>query len=186
MSETAAASRSAWVHPTAEVEPGAELAEDVRVWHLCHVRTGARVGDGTSLGRGVFVDAGVQIGARCKVQNGVSVYRGVHLEDEVFLGPGAVLTNDLRPRATSADWAVTPTRVRRGASIGAGAVVVCGTTIGVHAMVGAGAVVTRDVPDHALVIGNPARTAGWVCRCGDIVSRAATRPDDLRCAACAL
>lgn len=165
------------VHPSAEVEDGASLGEGVVVWHLCHVREGAVIGAGTSLGRGVFVDAGVNIGAGCKVQNSVSIYRGVELGDAVFVGPCVVFTNDLRPRADSADWTITPTWVESHASIGAGAVIVCGIRVGHHAMVAAGAVVTRDVLAYQLVGGNPARPMGWVCECG----RRAEAPD-LTCA----
>lgn len=144
------------VHATAEVEAGAEIGAGTAVWHLCHVREGASIGRDCVLGRNVFVDAGVRIGDRCKVQNNVSVYRGVTLEDEVFVGPSVVFTNDRRPSAVG-DWEITPTLVRRGASIGGGAVVVCGVEIGAGALVGAGAVVTRDVPPGAVVVGNPAR-----------------------------
>lgn len=172
------------VHATAIVEDGARLGAGTRVWHQAHVRSGARIGSDVVLGKNVFVDAGVQIGDRTKVQNNVSVYAGVTLEDEVFVGPSAVFTNDLRPRAVSHSWELVPTRVRRGASLGGGAVVVCGTEIGPWAMVAAGSVVTRSVPAHALVVGNPARVRGWVCRCGEVVSRAGQPPADLVCPAC--
>jgi acetyltransferase-like isoleucine patch superfamily enzyme len=162
------------------VEEGAVVGAATSVWHHAHVRNGAAVGAGTSLGKGVYVDAGATVGSRCKIQNGVSVYAGVTIEDDVFVGPDAVFTNDLTPRAFGA-WNVVPTLVRSGASIGANATIVCGTTIGAYAMVGAGAVVTADVAEHALVIGNPARRAGWVCRCGRVSSRAEDRPADLSC-----
>jgi acetyltransferase-like isoleucine patch superfamily enzyme len=135
------------------------------------VRTGARVGSGCNLGRNVYVDPDVVIGDRCKIQNNVSVYVGVTLEDEVFVGPSAVFTNDLRPRAAKDDWEVTPTLVRRGATIGGNATIVCGTTLGEYSMVAAGSVVTRDVRPHQLVAGNPARPLGWVNRRGEVVSR---------------
>jgi acetyltransferase-like isoleucine patch superfamily enzyme len=162
------------IHPTAEVEPGAEVGAGTRIWHHCHVRAGAIIGEGCILGYGVYVDAGVRIGNNCKLQNRVSVYHGVTIEDGVFVGPHATLTNDKHPRAvrpdgslsTDDDWTVSPSFVRSGASIGAAAVILPGVTVGRWAMVGAGAVVTRDVPDHALVTGNPARLAGWVCECG--------------------
>lgn len=175
---------STHVHPTAIVEDGAELGDDTHVWHHVHVRSGARIGQGCMLGKGVYVDTGVVIGDGCRIQNNVSVYAGVTLEDEVFVGPSAVFTNDRLPRATVRDWEVVPTIVRRGASVGANATIVCGNEIGAAAMIAAGAVVTRDVPDHALVMGNPARRVGWVCDCGRIVSREAKRPDDLRCERC--
>ncbi len=164
------------VHPSAIVEDGAHLGPATRVWHHAHVRAGARIGARCVLGKGTFVDAGVRIGDRVKVQNGVSVYRGVVLEDDVFVGPNATFTNDRRPRAHGEGWVPVETRVRRGASIGANATVVCGIEIGPWAMVGAGAVVTRDVEPHRLVLGTPARAAGWVCTCGEVVSRAEARP----------
>jgi acetyltransferase-like isoleucine patch superfamily enzyme len=149
------------IHPTAEVEPESVIGAGTSVWHLCHIRAGAVVGSDCTLGRNVFVDSGVQIGDRCKIQNNVSVYRGVTLEDGVFVGPSAVFTNDRTPRAEG-DWSITPTVVRRGASIGAGAIIVCGVEIGEGALVGAGAVVTRDVEPWTKVVGNPARVIGRV------------------------
>lgn len=175
--------RDAIVHDSAEIESGAQLGEGVRIWRRTHVRTGARIGAGTSLGANVFVDADVLIGERVKIQNNVSVYEGVDLEDEVFVGPSAVFTNDLNPRATG-PWLLTRTPVRRGASVGANATIVCGNELGEHCLVAAGSVVTKPVLPHQLVLGNPARPAGWVCRCGEVVSRQAQRPADLDCAAC--
>ena len=154
------------------------------MWHHAHIRTGAVVGPDSVIGKNVYVDAGVRIGARSKIQNNVSVYRGVELADEVFVGPGAVFTNDRTPRAVAPDWVVTPTRVRRGASIGANATLVCGIELGSWSMVAAGAVVTRSTRDHQLVAGNPARHHGWVCRCGAVVSRDRDPPAglaDTRC-----
>ncbi|SIM68447.1 acyltransferase [Micromonospora cremea] len=159
------------VHPTAEVEAGAKVGAGTRIWHLTHVRSTARIGADCTIGRNVYVDAGVEIGDRVKIQNNVSVYVGVTLEDEVFVGPSAVFTNDLNPRAQNPDWQVTPTRVRTGASIGANATIVCGTEIGEYALVAAGAVVTRDVQPYQLVAGNPARHLGWVNRNGEVVAR---------------
>lgn len=174
---------TAFVHPSAEIEDGAAIGAGSRVWRWAHVRTGARIGENVQLGANVFVDAGVVIGDRVKIQNNVSVYAGVELEDEAFVGPAAVFTNDLNPRATG-DWLLTPTFVRRGASVGANATIVCGHELGEHCLVAAGAVVTRDIAPHQLVVGNPARPAGWVCRCGAVVSREADRPADLDCATC--
>jgi acetyltransferase-like isoleucine patch superfamily enzyme len=171
------------VHETAVVEDGAALGPGTRVWHHAHVRSGAVVGADCVLGKNVFVDEGAVVGDRCKIQNNVSVYRGVTLGDEVFVGPSAVFTNDLRPRAAAADWQVTPTVVEDGASVGANATIVCGTVLGRAAMVAAGAVVTRDVAPHQLVAGNPARHLGWVCACGEVVGRDAEPPADLRCPA---
>jgi UDP-2-acetamido-3-amino-2,3-dideoxy-glucuronate N-acetyltransferase len=162
-----------FIHPTAIVEKGAAIGPGTRIWHLSHVRQGGRIGAGCSIGFSVYVEEGVVIGDRCKVQNHVSIYRGVVLQDEVFVGPSATFTNDLYPRANPPEWEVVPTLVRRGASIGASATVVCGVEIGAWAMVGAGAVVTADVPAHGLVLGAPARLRGWVCVCGRVLARVA-------------
>jgi UDP-2-acetamido-3-amino-2,3-dideoxy-glucuronate N-acetyltransferase len=174
---------TAFVHPSAEIEDRAAIGSGSRVWRCVHVRTGAVVGQDVQLGANVFVDAGVRIGDRVKIQNNVSVYAGVELEEEAFVGPAAVFTNDVNPRATG-DWVLAPTFVRRGASVGANATIVCGTELGEHCLVGAGAVVTKNVAPHQLVLGNPARPAGWVCRCGAVVSRAVERPADLDCHTC--
>ena len=175
-----------FVHDSAIVEAGAHLGAGTKVWHHAHIRSGASIGPGCTLGKNVFVDAGVVIGSHVKVQNNVSVYAGVTLGDDVFVGPSAVFTNDLLPRAQSESWSIVPTAVGRGASIGANATVVCGRTIGAYAMVGAGSVVTRDVPPHVLVVGNPAHHVGWVCRCGAVVARGNLRaPErDVRCDKC--
>ncbi|MGH2580160.1 MAG: acyltransferase [Actinomycetota bacterium] len=154
------------IHPTAAVEDGAEVGAGTRVWHFAHVRSGARIGERWVLGKSVFVDSGIVIGAGCRIQNFVSIYSGVTLEDDVFVGPSAVFTNDRYPRASGGEWDRLPTLVRMGASIGANATVLCGLTIGELAVVGAGAVVTADVEPHRLVVGNPAKPVGWVCRCG--------------------
>ncbi|NLU78840.1 N-acetyltransferase [Micromonospora sp. HNM0581] len=167
---------SVFVHPTADVEPGATVGDGTKVWHLAHIRSSARVGAGCVIGRNVYVDAGVTVGDLVKIQNNVSVYQGVLLEDEVFVGPCAVFTNDLRPRAQNPDWKITPTVVRRGASIGANATLVCGVEVGEYAMIAAGSVVTRDVAPYQLVAGNPARPKGWVDERGEIVSRDPDNP----------
>jgi UDP-2-acetamido-3-amino-2,3-dideoxy-glucuronate N-acetyltransferase len=172
------------IHETAIVERGSTIGLGSRVWHHAHVRTGAVVGSDCVLGKNVFVDEGAVIGDRCKVQNNVSVYRGVILGDDVFVGPSAVFTNDRVPRASNAEWQVTSTNVHAGASIGANATVLCGVEIGSFAMIAAGAVVTRDVPPHQLVVGVPARAAGWVCACGEVVSRDVERPGHLTCERC--
>jgi dTDP-4-amino-4,6-dideoxygalactose transaminase/acetyltransferase-like isoleucine patch superfamily enzyme len=158
----------AFVHPSAVLDGGVELAEDVKVWHFVHVCSGARIGAGSSLGQNVFVGRGVRVGQRVKVQNNVSLYEGVEIEDDVFLGPSCVFTNVLNPRAfVERKQEYRPTRVARGASIGANATVVCGTHVGEYAFVAAGATVTRDVPAYALVKGSPARLSGFVCMCGE-------------------
>jgi len=174
---------SFFVHDLAVVEDGALIGRGVQVWHQAHVRTGARIGAETKLGNNVYVDTGVVIGARVKIQNNVSVYAGVTIDDDVFVGPAAVFTNDRVPRAFG-EWSQTTTFVRRGASIGANATIVCGVEVGEFAMVAAGAVVVRSVASHELVAGNPAGHFGWVCRCGTTTSRADERPQRLWCGTC--
>jgi perosamine synthetase len=169
-------------HETAIIEEPAQIGPGTRVWHHAHVRTGAVIGADCVLGKNVFVDAGAVVGDRCKIQNNVSVYDGVTLGSDVLVGPSAVFTNDLRPRASASDWTVTPTTVHDGASIGANATIICGAVLGRSSMIGAGAVVTHDVAPHELVAGNPARHLGWVCACGELVSREAARPENVRCA----
>ena len=171
-------------HETAIVESGAVIGDDTRIWHHSHVRSGATIGDGASLGKNVYIDGGVTIGDRVKIQNNVSVYHGVTIADDVFLGPSCVFTNDRYPRAVGA-WEVVATEVARGASVGANATIVCGVILGEWSAVGAGAVVTHDVLPHQLVLGNPARPAGWVCKCGRVVSRdPSLAPASLECAEC--
>ena len=166
------------IHPTAEVSDQAEIGPGTSIWHQSQVRERARIGRNCILSKGVYVCAGAVIGDNVKVQNYVSIYHGVTIEDGVFCGPHCVFTNDKWPRAINADgslksgddWEMTPTLVKRGASIGANAVVVCGVTIGQWAMIGSGSVVSRDVPDYGLVWGNPARLYGFVCPCGQRLS----------------
>lgn len=156
------------VHPSATVDPGAQIGPGTKVWHYCHVSAGAVIGERSSLGQNVFVADGAIIGDGVRIQNNVSVYTGVVLEDGVFCGPSMVFTNVSRPRAgvdRKSEYATT--RVRRGATLGANSTILCGLTIGAYAFVGAGAVVTTDVPPHALVTGVPARQVGWMCACGE-------------------
>lgn len=156
------------VHPSAIVETGAQLGEGTRVWHWVHICAGAVIGKGCSFGQNVYVGNDVTIGNNVKVQNNVSIYDAVTLEDDVFCGPSMVFTNVNNPRsAIIRKKEYSRTIVRRGATIGANATIVCGHTIGEYAFVGAGAVVTRDIPAYALVVGTPARRLGWMCKCGE-------------------
>ena len=155
-----------FVHPTAEVASDAVIGEGTYIWHQCQVMSKVRVGRNCKLGKAVYVDLGVQIGDRVKIQNGISVYKGVTIEDDVLLGPHMAFTNDLYPRAFNDQYEIVPTLVKNGASVGANATIVCGVVLGSYCMVGAGAVVTTDVPEHALVVGNPASVVGYVCQCG--------------------
>lgn len=171
---------SALIHPTAVVDEGARLGDGTRVWHFCHVEADAVVGADCSLGQNCYVGCNVTIGDHCKLQNNVSVYEGVTLGRGVFCGPSCVFTNDLTPRALYPKGRehFVGTHVGDGASIGANATIVCGHTIGRCAMIGAGAVVTTNVPAHALMLGTPARQHGFVCTCGQRL------PGDLVCPAC--
>jgi UDP-2-acetamido-3-amino-2,3-dideoxy-glucuronate N-acetyltransferase len=173
-------------HPSAVIDPPCEIGAGTRIWHFSHVMPGARIGRGCNIGQNVFIGSGVTVGDGVKIQNNVSLYDGVVVEDDVFLGPSMVFTNVLNPRShVPRRDAYRATRVRRGASIGANATVLCGLTIGRYAFVGAGAVVTRDVPDHGLVYGNPARLHGWMCRCGEKLPLARTDdPERATCGRC--
>jgi UDP-2-acetamido-3-amino-2,3-dideoxy-glucuronate N-acetyltransferase len=154
-------------HPTAIIDDGALIGEGTRIWHWVHICSGARIGERCSFGQNVFVGNDVVIGNNVRVQNNVSIYDAVTLEDDVFCGPSMVFTNVINPRsAVSRKHEYRRTLVRRGATIGANATIVCGHEIGEYAFIGAGAVVTKDVPPYALVVGNPARRIGWMCHCG--------------------
>jgi UDP-2-acetamido-3-amino-2,3-dideoxy-glucuronate N-acetyltransferase len=156
------------VHESAYVDDGATIGAGTRVWHFCHVLGGAVIGERCSLGQNVVVMNGTRVGNNVKVQNNVSIYEGVELEDDVFCGPSMVFTNVVNPRShVSRRHEYQRTLVRRGATIGANATIVCGTTLGEYAFVGAGAVVTADVAAHALVVGVRARRVGWMCHCGE-------------------
>ncbi len=156
-----------FVHPSSYVDEPCEIGPGTKIWFFCHVSKGARLGDACNLGQNVFVGDGVHIGHRVKIQNNVSVYPGVTIEDDVFLGPSCVFTNVSNPRSpVNRRHLYEKTLVKRGASIGANATIVCGATVGRHAFIAAGAVVTRDVPDYAMIVGVPGRQVGWVSRHG--------------------
>jgi acetyltransferase-like isoleucine patch superfamily enzyme len=165
---------AARVHPSSVVADSAQLGEGTVVWLFCQIRENARIGKGCNIGKGVYIDYEVVLGDHVKVQNNASLYAGVVIEDGVFVGPHVCFTNDKVPRAVNPDlsmkglddWVITKTLVKAGAALGANSTIVCGVTIGRWAMVAAGSVVTKDVPDHALVMGNPARHFAWVCSCG--------------------
>lgn len=169
-----------FIHDTSVVDNKVQIGEGTKIWHFSHIQSGAKIGKNCSLGQNVNIANNVTIGDGCKIQNNVSVYEGVELEDYVFCGPSCVFTNDLTPRAKYPKGSVNYVRtlVQCGASIGANATIVCGNTIGKWAMIGSGAVVTTDVPDHALMLGVPARRKGWVCECGSVLSQ------DLTCSDC--
>lgn len=181
------------IHPTADVSPQAQIADGAQIWHQAQVREGASIGRNCIVGKGAYIDFDVRIGDNCKLQNSAYIYHGATLEDGVFVGPGAILTNDRQPRAINPDgslkaaddWQVGPIHVGYGASIGAGCIVLPGVVIGPWAMTAAGAIVTRAVPAHGLVVGAPARLVGYVCSCG---ARLATQETPAgrhgHCAAC--
>ncbi|HEY7684171.1 MAG TPA: acyltransferase [Gemmatimonadales bacterium] len=157
-----------FVHESSFVDPGAIIGTGTKVWHFCHVMAGAVIGERCTLGQNVVVMPGTHLGDNVKVQNNVSIYEGVTLDDNVFCGPSAVFTNVNNPRShVSRRHEFQSTRVRRGATIGANATIVCGVTVGEYAFIGAGAVVTSDVPAHGLMVGVPARRVGWMCQCGE-------------------
>jgi acetyltransferase-like isoleucine patch superfamily enzyme len=176
-----------FIHPLAVVDEGANIGKGTRIWHFVHVRGTATIGKNCNIGKDVYVDADVIIGSNVKIQNGVSVYKGVTIEDDVFCGPHMTFTNDMYPRAFGDSWDICDTRVKKGASIGAHATIICNTTLGEYCMVGIGSVVTKDVPPHGLVVGNPARLIGYVCKCGQPLKNEVSKDEKsitMRCSAC--
>lgn len=168
-----------FVHPTAIIDDNVTIGKNTKIWHFCHVLPGSTVGESCNIGQNVVIGPEVTIGRGCKIQNNVSVYKGVTLEDDVFCGPSIVFTNIYNPRAAISKMdQVRPTRVKKGTTIGANATVVCGITLGRYCFIGAGSVVNKNVPDHALVVGNPARQIGWACLCGERLT------EDLKCLSC--
>ncbi|MCH5596529.1 acyltransferase [Niabella ginsengisoli] len=160
-----------YVHPTSIVDEGAEIGLDTKIWHFCHVMGTAVIGQACILGQNVFIGDKVVVGNKVKIQNNVSLYEGVICEDEVFIGPSAVFTNVINPRsAVDRKQEFKPTLIKKGATIGANATIVCGVEIGKYAFVGAGAVVTKDIPDYTLMVGNPAKQIGWVNEMGERIS----------------
>ncbi len=182
------------IHSTAEVSDAAEIGAGTKIWSHVQVREGAAIGRECVLGKGAYVDLNVRIGDRCKLQNGVFVFHGFTLEDGVFLGPGVMLLNDKNPRAinldgslkSDSDWTVSEAMVRYGAAVGGGVVVLPGVNVGRFAMVGSGAVVTRDIPDHGIAFGNPARLRGFACACGQQLMPVERKPEGMpmRCPSC--
>ena len=172
------------IHETACVHPDAKIGDGTSVWHFCHIMQDAQIGDRCTFGQNCFVASGVSIGSNCKIQNNVSLYSGVTLEDDVFCGPSMVFTNVKTPRCAfrrnNPDEDYRPTLVKKGASIGANATILSGITVGENALIGAGAVVTKDVPPHALILGVPGKHAGWACQCGEILEG----KGKLKCSSC--
>jgi len=171
-----------FVHESSFVDEGAKIGKGTKIWHFCHIMPGAEIGERSSLGQNVVVMPGTRIGNNVKIQNNVSIYEGVFLEDDVFCGPSCVFTNVLNPRShVSRKSEYRQTLVKRGASIGANATIVCGVTLGEYAFIGAGAVVTSDVQPYALMVGVPARRVGWMCHCGERLHLAGGRGTCARC-----
>lgn len=168
-----------FVHESAYIDEGCKIGKGTKIWHFCHILSNSRIGEDCNIGQNVVIGPDVTIGKNCKIQNNVSVYKGVTLEDGVFCGPSMVFTNIYNPRAEIRKMdQVRPTLVKKGATLGANCTIVCGTNIGRYAFVGAGTVVTKDVPDYALIVGNPGKHIGWACECGEKLA------DNLTCTVC--
>jgi UDP-2-acetamido-3-amino-2,3-dideoxy-glucuronate N-acetyltransferase len=174
-----------FAHESSFIDDGCQIGEGTKIWHFSHVMSGARIGRRCNIGQNVVISPQVVVGDNVKIQNNVSVYTGVILEDDVFCGPSTVFTNVINPRShVPRKDEYRPTLVKRGATLGANSTIVCGHTIGCYAFVGAGSVVTKDVPDYALVVGNPGRVAGWMCACGAKLAGAAKPPAAATCSVC--
>src|SRR4051812_36365710 len=174
-------------HESCYIDEGCRIGDDTRLWHFTHVMSGATIGRGCNIGQNVVISPGVVIGDNVKIQNNVSIYTGVILEDDVFCGPSMVFTNVVNPRShMSRKDEYRQTLVKRGASLGANSTVVCGHAIGSYAFIGAGSVVTKDVPDYALVVGNPGRVTGWMCACGVKLAAGSAVPAEAACGVCGL
>ena len=168
-----------FIHESSYVDDDVAIGENTRIWHFCHILSGSRIGESCNIGQNVVIGPDVIIGSNCKIQNNVSVYKGVTLEDGVFCGPSMVFTNIYNPRAEIRKMdQVRPTLVKKGATLGANCTIVCGVPIGQYAFIGAGAVITKNVPDHALIVGNPGKQIGWVCTCGERLT------DTFECQSC--
>ena len=178
-SNPSAGQEDIFIHSTAVIDDNVTIGKDSKIWHFSHILSGSTVGERCNIGQNVVIGPEVSIGKGCKIQNNVSVYKGVTLEDDVFCGPSIVFTNIYNPRAAIRKMdQVRPIRVKKGVTLGANATVVCGTTLGRYCFIGAGAVVNKNVPDHALVVGNPAKQIGWTCFCGERLS------ENLECLNC--
>ena len=174
-----------FAHESSYIDEGCRIGDDTKIWHFTHVMSGAVIGQRCNIGQNVVISPGVVVGDNVKIQNNVSVYTGVVLEDDVFCGPSMVFTNVVNPRShVSRKDEYRKTLVRRGATLGANSTIVCGHEIGRYAFIGAGAVVTKDVPDYALVVGNPGRVAGWMCQCGVKLASSSRPPLTAACASC--
>jgi len=172
-----------FVHPSSYIDENVSVGRGTKIWHFCHIMKGARLGKNCNLGQNVFIAEGVKIGNNVKIQNNVSVYMGVTVEDDCFLGPSAVFTNILNPRSRYPQKdKFIKTLVKKGTTIGANATIICGITLGKHSFIGAGCVVTKDVPDYGLVIGNPGHLAGWMCACGKKLNKGSS--DTICCLGC--
>jgi UDP-2-acetamido-3-amino-2,3-dideoxy-glucuronate N-acetyltransferase len=168
-----------FVHESSYVDDGCEIGAGTKIWHFCHIISGTQIGERCNIGQNVVIGGNVIIGNGCKIQNNVSIYEGVELEDDVFCGPSMVFTNVFTPRShVSRKNEYLPTPVRKGATIGANATIVCGNEIGAFAFIGAGAVITKPVPSQALMVGNPAKQIGWMCKCGERL------PESAKCERC--